>query len=45
VIVLGCTHYHWIEQEIRSLVSNKAIVIQPEQAIIKQLWRVSEQLS
>jgi glutamate racemase len=45
VIVLGCTHYHWIEQEIRELCEDKASVIQPEQAVIKQLWRVIEQMS
>lgn len=44
VIVLACTHYHWIEDEINKLASGKATVIQPEQAIIKQLKRVLEQL-
>jgi glutamate racemase len=44
VIVLGCTHYHWIEQEITELSLNRATVIQPEQAVIKQLWRVIEQM-
>lgn len=37
VIVLGCTHYHWIEQEITNIVGNKAIILQPEQAIITRL--------
>lgn len=44
VIVLGCTHYHWIEQEINELSKDKAIVLQPEQAIIEQLKRVIAQL-
>jgi glutamate racemase len=44
VIVLGCTHYHWIEQEIKELSKDKAIVLQPEQAIIEQLKRVIAQL-
>ncbi|HXR49910.1 MAG TPA: glutamate racemase [Verrucomicrobiae bacterium] len=39
VIVLGCTHYHWIEEEIASLVAGQARVLQPEQAVIKRLWR------
>ncbi len=39
VIVLGCTHYHWIEQEITELAVGKAHVLQPEQAVIKKLWR------
>lgn len=40
IIVLGCTHYHWIEDEIRDIVGDKATVIQPEEAIIAQLKRV-----
>jgi glutamate racemase len=40
VIVLGCTHYHWIEQEIKSLVAGRAQVLQPEQPVITQLKRV-----
>ena len=40
VIVLGCTHYHWIEDEINQLAANRAIVIQPTNAIIEQLKRV-----
>lgn len=46
VIVLGCTHYHWIEQEIQSIANEfGAIVIQPEQPVIKQLKKVLEQPS
>jgi glutamate racemase len=37
VIVLGCTHYHWIENEIKAIAGGKATVIQPEKAILKQL--------
>ena len=37
VIVLGCTHYHWVEQEVRELVGNQAIILQPEAAIISRL--------
>lgn len=44
VIVLACTHYHWIEDEINALAAGKAQVIQPEQAIIGQLKRVLERL-
>jgi len=40
VIVLGCTHYHWIEQEIREIVGDKAEILQPEQAVISQLKRL-----
>lgn len=40
VIVLACTHYHWIEERIRNLAKGKAEVIQPEQALIRQLKQV-----
>lgn len=40
IIVLGCTHYHWIEDIIRQATSNKAEVLQPEQPVISQLSRV-----
>lgn len=45
VIVLGCTHYHWIEEEIKQLATGRAEVLQPEQAIIKQLKTVLARLS
>jgi glutamate racemase len=40
VIVLGCTHYHWIESEIRELAGPGVEILQPEQAVISQLKRV-----
>lgn len=40
VIVLGCTHYHWIADTIQTLAKDKATVIQPEPAIIRQLTQV-----
>ncbi|MDZ7744678.1 MAG: glutamate racemase [Candidatus Saccharibacteria bacterium] len=41
VIVLGCTHYHWIEKEIKDIAKEyKTTVIQPEQPVIAQLKRV-----
>jgi glutamate racemase len=42
VIVLACTHYHWIQQEIESLAKGRAQVLQPEEAIVRQLKRVLE---
>lgn len=45
VIVLGCTHYHWIEHEIRTICYGRAEVLQPEQAIVKQVKRVLERLA
>ncbi|MBI4033703.1 glutamate racemase [Candidatus Saccharibacteria bacterium] len=44
-IVLGCTHYHWIEDLIRQIASGRARVIQPEGPVIEQLKRVLKQLS
>lgn len=42
-IVLGCTHYHWIEELIKELASGRAAVIQPELPVIEQLKRVLKQ--
>lgn len=44
VIVLGCTHYHWIENLIKDMAQNKATVIQPEQAVVRRLRQVLAQL-
>lgn len=40
VIVLGCTHYHWIEELIRRIARDRAVVIQPEQPVIARLKAV-----
>lgn len=46
VIVLGCTHYHWIEEDIQKIADEfSAKVIQPEQAIVSRLKTVLSQLS
>lgn len=44
VIVLGCTHYHWIQEEIKQISNGRAKVLQPEQPVVKQLERVLGQL-
>lgn len=44
VIVLGCTHYHWIEEIIKDVVAGRAAVLQPEKPVIKQLKQVLGQL-
>lgn len=44
VIVLGCTHYHWIKDVITEMANNKATVIEPSEAIgrrVKQLLKLS----
>lgn len=43
-IVLGCTHYHWIEDIIKQIAAGRAAVIQPEQPVIEQLKRVAAEL-
>jgi len=44
VVVLGCTHYHWIEDKIKDLAAGRAIVLQPEEPVISELQRVIAQL-
>lgn len=44
VIVLGCTHYHWIEDDIVSMAGMNVTVIQPERAIVKRLKQVIQAL-
>lgn len=44
VIVLGCTHYHWIEDIITEEAKGRATIIQPEKPVIEQLTRVIAQL-
>lgn len=45
VIVLGCTHYHWIEEDIQEIAARYSVrVIQPEQAVVRQLKREIERL-
>lgn len=43
-IVLGCTHFHWIEEIIKDCAKGRAAVIQPEQPVIEQLKRVLARL-
>ena len=40
VIVLGCTHYHWIEQKLQRLAGEDMVVIQPTEPVLSQLERV-----
>lgn len=40
VIVLGCTHYHWIETLVRRLAAGRAEVIQPESVVVARLERL-----
>ncbi len=40
IIVLGCTHYHWIEDLVKTYSAGRAIVLQPEEPVISQLQKV-----
>jgi glutamate racemase len=40
IIVLACTHYHWIENIIADHAAGRAAVLQPEQPVIEQLKRI-----
>jgi glutamate racemase len=40
VIVLGCTHYHWIEDIITEIADGRAAVMQPEDAVVEQVRRL-----
>lgn len=33
IIVLGCTHYHWIKELVVTLAAGRAVVIEPSEAI------------
>lgn len=40
VVVLGCTHYHWIQQQVQAICADRAQVIQPEDAIVSRVQHV-----
>jgi glutamate racemase len=40
VLVLGCTHYHELEDHLVELVGGSAVVMQPSEAILSQLRRL-----
>ena len=37
IIVLGCTHYHWIKDEIIQALNGKAAVLEPTEAIVRRV--------
>lgn len=45
VIVMGCTHYHWIEEIIEQIAKGRATILQPEPAVISELSRVLRRLA
>lgn len=40
VIVLGCTHYHWIKDDIIKLANGRATVIEPSESIGRQVEKL-----
>lgn len=41
VIVLGCTHYHWIKDLITVIAKSRAIVIEPSEAIGRRVQQLT----
>jgi glutamate racemase len=37
VLVLGCTHYHWIKEEIQQAAGVKAKVLEPSEAVARRV--------
>lgn len=37
VVVLGCTHYHWIKSEIEQTLDGKAVILEPTDAIASRV--------
>lgn len=44
VIVLGCTHYHWIKEEIIALAAGRAAVIEPSDAIGRRVRHLAQDI-
>ncbi len=40
VIVLACTHYHWIKEEVIALTNGRAVVLDPSEAISRQVRQI-----
>jgi glutamate racemase len=37
VIVLACTHYHWLKPRIENIVDNRAVILEPSDAISRRV--------
>lgn len=37
VIILGCTHYHWIEELIKKIAKGRAVIIHPETKLVDKV--------
>lgn len=45
IIVLGCTHYHWIKALVTELTDGRAIVIEPSEAIGRRVEQIVDRKS
>lgn len=45
VIVLACTHYHWIKQRILEIANDRAVVIDPSDAISRRVHDILYQIN
>jgi glutamate racemase len=45
VIVLGCTHYHWIEDLIKETANGRATILQPEPSVVAEVKQALAQLA
>ncbi len=44
VVVLGCTHYHWIQEKLQNLTGKEVQVIQPTEPVLDRLQDVAKGL-
>jgi glutamate racemase len=44
VIVLACTHYHWIKEGIMATAKDRAVVIDPSEAIVRRVQSLVDAL-
>lgn len=42
VVVLGCTHYHWLKQRVEDALGPKVTVLEPSDAVAAQIRRITE---
>ena len=40
VIVLGCTHYHWIKELVQRVAKHRAAVLEPSEAIAQRVGQM-----
>lgn len=43
VVVLGCTHYHWIKDMVETIVDGHAVVLEPSAAVVRHITTLTTQ--